>query len=143
MDVLSGLGIVFKKDVYNSGGNALITKPYEVFLPFGGFWDDFLYTSARTGDFSYIVPVPNGAYQVEMHFAETEGKEAGQRVFNVNVQVREVCSLVRESEIGSFRTACLNETTLQLFAAKLSLSQTWKQRDEAKQENLFGKIRNQ
>lgn len=91
LDVLSGLGIIFKKDVYNSGGNDLITKPYEVFLPFGGFWDDFLYTSARTGDFSYIVPVPNGAYQVEMHFTETEGKQAGQRVFSVNLQVRRGC----------------------------------------------------
>lgn len=85
--MLGGLGIIFQKDTYYSGGNALITKPYEVFLPFGGFWDDFIYTDSRTGDFSYSVPVPNGPYQVEMQFTETEGKAAGQRVFSVNIQV--------------------------------------------------------
>lgn len=88
MDVLSGLGIIFQRDTYFSGGKELVINPYEVFLPFGGFWDDFIYTSARTGDFSYSVPVPNGAYQVEMRFAETEGKAEGERVFDVKIQVR-------------------------------------------------------
>jgi hypothetical protein len=88
LDVLSGLGIIFQRDTYFSGGKELVIKPYEVFLPFGGFWDDFIYTSARTGDFSYSVPVPNGAYQVEMRFAETEEKAEGERVFDVKIQVR-------------------------------------------------------
>ena len=35
LDVLSGLGVIFQKDVYYTGGDDLIIQPYEVFLPYG------------------------------------------------------------------------------------------------------------
>ena len=38
------------------------------------------------GSFSYQVPVTNGAYQVNLNFAELYWNAAGQRVFNVNLE---------------------------------------------------------
>jgi hypothetical protein len=88
LDVLAGTGVIYQLDTYFTGGTALVTQPYQVFLPFLSLWDDFIYISARTGASVYNVPIPNGYYIVELRFAEIEDKKLGERVFSVKVQVR-------------------------------------------------------
>lgn len=88
LDILAGTGVIYIADTYFTGGTALVTQPYQVFLPYLNLWDDFLYVSARTGASVYTIPVPNGYYIVEFRLAEIEDKKAGERVFSIAVQVR-------------------------------------------------------
>ena len=88
LDILAGTGVIYTADTYFSGGTALVTQPYQVFLPYLNLWDDFLYVSARTGASVYTIPIPNGYYVVEFRLAEIEDKKAGERVFSIAVQVR-------------------------------------------------------
>ncbi|MEZ5463177.1 malectin domain-containing carbohydrate-binding protein [Dokdonella sp.] len=48
--------------------------------------DDTLYNSWRWGNFAYRIPVANGRYEIDLHFAETYNSAAGQRRFNVTLQ---------------------------------------------------------
>lgn len=48
--------------------------------------DDLLYNSWRFGNFAYRIPVPNGRYEIDMHFAETYNSAIGQRRFNMSLQ---------------------------------------------------------
>jgi hypothetical protein len=91
--------VIYQLDTYFTGGTALVTQPYQVFLPFLSLWDDFIYISARTGASVYNVPILNGYYTVELRFAEIEDKKLGERVFSVKVQVRrEQCLRERREE---------------------------------------------
>src|SRR5262249_43701307 len=45
-----------------------------------------LYQTCRYGfNFDYVIPVPNGTYQVNLKFSEVSMTAAGQRVFNVAI----------------------------------------------------------
>lgn len=83
--------MIYIADKYFTGGNGLVTQPYQVFLPYLNLWDDFIYVSARTGAHSYSIPMPNGYYVVEFRLAEIEDKKKGERVFNIVLQVRGTC----------------------------------------------------
>ena len=48
--------------------------------------DDTLYNSWRYGNFAYRIPVANGRYGIDLHFAETYNSAVGQRRFNVSIQ---------------------------------------------------------
>ena len=49
--------------------------------------DDFLYQSEHIGeDFSYSQAVPNGSYDVTLHFAEIYFNQSGKRVFDVTLE---------------------------------------------------------
>ena len=48
-----------------------------------GTGDDVLYQSERTGDFSYALTLPDGDYEVRLHFSESTYNASGKRVFNV------------------------------------------------------------
>ena len=48
--------------------------------------DDALYQSGRTGTFSYRFDVPNGLYDVILHFAEIYHTAAGKRSFDVLIE---------------------------------------------------------
>ncbi len=49
--------------------------------------DDFLYQSEHIGeDFSYSQAVPNGSYDVTLHFAEIYFNQSGKRVFDVSLE---------------------------------------------------------
>ncbi|MGB0135305.1 malectin domain-containing carbohydrate-binding protein [Dokdonella sp.] len=48
--------------------------------------DDTLYNSWRWGNFSYRIPVANGRYEIDLHFAETYNAAVGQRRFAVALQ---------------------------------------------------------
>lgn len=73
----------FTGDVYYTGGT-LSTSTSSI----ANTDDDVLYKSERYGNFSYDFPVPNGDYQVSLHFAETwsGGQSIGARVFHVDME---------------------------------------------------------
>jgi len=48
--------------------------------------DDVLYNDWRYGNFAYHLPVFDGAYTVELQFADTYNAAAGQRVFDVAIE---------------------------------------------------------
>ncbi|RYD14557.1 MAG: hypothetical protein EOP90_13020 [Lysobacteraceae bacterium] len=48
--------------------------------------DDALYNDWRWGDFAYRLPLPDGPYAVELHFADTYNSAAGQRVFDASIE---------------------------------------------------------
>ncbi|WP_324680719.1 malectin domain-containing carbohydrate-binding protein [Hymenobacter sp. GOD-10R] len=55
--------------------------------PIAGTTDDALYQTERfEGAFGYSLRVPNGTYQVVLHFAETYWTQPGQRVFDVRAE---------------------------------------------------------
>ena len=61
--------------------------------PIAGTPDPALYQTERystTGTLSYAVPVPAGRYSVVLHFAENYWKQPGQRVFDINLEGRNV-----------------------------------------------------
>ena len=73
-------------DQYASGGIVYTTN-----VSIAGTLNDAIYQSERYGNFSYNIPLPNGSYDLNLHFAElyfgvkTTGG-TGKRVFNVNVE---------------------------------------------------------
>ena len=67
---------------YNLGGTVYFSGPI------ANTADSYLYQTGRAGlytDFSYSIPVANGAYNLKLKFAELEGKQRGQRQFHVVV----------------------------------------------------------
>ena len=48
--------------------------------------DGTLYNSWRFGNFAYRIPVTNGRYEIDVHFAETYNSAIGQRLFNMSIQ---------------------------------------------------------
>jgi glucose/arabinose dehydrogenase len=60
-----------------TGGSAVVDLNKEIV----DTQDDALYLTARTGVFQYNVPVPNGNYEVALHFAELSAGSLGGRVF--------------------------------------------------------------
>jgi len=48
--------------------------------------DDVLYNDWRYGNFAYHLPVFDGAYTVELQFADTYNGAAGQRIFDVAIE---------------------------------------------------------
>lgn len=63
-----------------SGGHT-----YKVNDPIENTTNDLIYQDERFGNFSYTIPMKNGKYMLNLHFAEIYWKEAGVRVFNVKV----------------------------------------------------------
>ena len=63
--------------------------------------NDILYRSVRFGNFAYAIPLANGDYVVTLKFAETYWTTAGQRLFDVVMEGREVVSnLDLVAEVG-------------------------------------------
>jgi hypothetical protein len=74
-------GIVYQADSRFSGG-----KTHTTSAAIAGTKDDALYQSERYGDFSYTIATANGDYVVMFKFAEIDGAQVGQRVFNVLIE---------------------------------------------------------
>ncbi len=51
-----------------------------------------VYKTARTGSFSYQIPISNGSHQVTLKFAEFTFTKKGKRVFNVSINGSQVIS---------------------------------------------------
>jgi beta-galactosidase len=52
--------------------------------------DPRLYDTFREGDFSYRIPVPDGRYRVTIRFQEPSASAAGERMFDVALNGKEV-----------------------------------------------------
>jgi hypothetical protein len=80
-------GTVYSADTAFSGGRTSVSS-----TAIAGTDADPLYQSDRLGNFSYAIPVPNGAYNVTLHFAETYWSAPKKRVFNVLAEGKRVIS---------------------------------------------------
>ena len=75
-------GQAWSADQYFSGGGA-----YTASVSIAGTVDDVLYQSERwCTSCSYSIPVPNGSYEVVLHFAEIFWSSANERVFDVSIE---------------------------------------------------------
>ncbi|MCA9967831.1 MAG: malectin, partial [Anaerolineales bacterium] len=74
-------GRLWQSDRYVSGG-----QTYTGAGVVGNTEDSDLYLSERFGEFSYAVPVDNGCYQIELHFAEIYWTEPNKRLFDVVIE---------------------------------------------------------
>jgi hypothetical protein len=80
-------GVVYKADVYYSGGNAGTTP-----VTISGTNDQSLYQSERWSSSSYNIPLTNGNYTLTLKFAENYWSAIGKRVFDVAVGGQTVIS---------------------------------------------------
>jgi len=80
-------GTVYLADTAFSGGRISVSS-----AAIAGTDADPLYQSDRLGTFSYAIPVPNGTYNVTLHFAETYWSRPQKRVFNVTAEGQQVLS---------------------------------------------------
>ncbi|RPH91923.1 MAG: hypothetical protein EHM72_18185, partial [Calditrichaeota bacterium] len=81
-------GVNFSADTNFNGGGT-----YKTGDAISRTTDDVLYQSERFGGtFGYIIPLPNGDYEVTLMFAEIFHGSAGSRVFNVEIEGDEILS---------------------------------------------------
>lgn len=79
-------GVNFSADTNFNGGGT-----YKTGDAISRTTDDVLYQSERFGGtFGYIIPLPNGDYEVTLMFAEIFHSSAGSRVFNVEIEGDEI-----------------------------------------------------
>jgi hypothetical protein len=76
----SSTDTLFIPDVAVTGGTTRA-----VTQPISGTADPQLYDDERVGAYSYTIPVPDGYYDLRLHFAETEFAASGKRVFDVDI----------------------------------------------------------
>ena len=74
-------GNVWIADAYFAGGYTGSTAD-----PIALTTDDVLYQTERYGNSTYSIPVPNGAYQVTLKFAEIYFTAGGDRLFDVSME---------------------------------------------------------
>ncbi len=89
-------GQTWRADVGFIGG--AITNRGDIEI--GGTTNDRIYQTERYGLNGYIVKVPNGAYRVSLHFAETFQDIAGKRLFSVEVEDQKLADLDIFAEAG-------------------------------------------
>jgi hypothetical protein len=85
--------------------------------------DERLYQTQRwaEGSFGYRFDVPNGTYDVELHFAELYRRQAGQRKFNVDIEGQrvleefDVCAQAGGAFIAVVRTFTVTVSDQQLY----------------------------
>ena len=85
-------GFVYQADTDFSGGETSSTTAAITASPADSApaADSTVYQSERYGNFSYNIPLANGNYTVILKFAETYFNSAGQRIFNVTMQGKQV-----------------------------------------------------
>ncbi len=72
--------------------------------------DTHLYGSFRAGQFSYRVPVPDGKYEIVLHFAEPTAAAAGERLFDVSVNGKRVLKHVDIFAIAGGKLKAVDQT---------------------------------
>ena len=92
-------GQVWSADQAFSGG-----ETYQTSVAIAGTVDDALYQTVRYWpSCSYSIPVPNGSYEVVLHFAEVWWTAANQRVFDVAMEGTVViANLDVTAQVGAF-----------------------------------------
>jgi hypothetical protein len=79
----TGGGLAFQADALFTGGKTFASSD-----AIAGTTDDALYQNERWGQFSYAIPVTNGAYDVRLHFVElfyNPNNCVGKRVFGMDI----------------------------------------------------------
>lgn len=79
--VVAADATAYSADAYYSGGSVQVST-----RAVAGTDDDVLYNNWRYGDFAYHIPVFDGAYTVELQFADTYNNAPGQRIFDVAIE---------------------------------------------------------
>ncbi len=133
-------GTVYQKDTFGVG------RKYSNDLPIDGTADDALYHSEtwKKGGFTYDIPVENGRYRVEMHFAETfpDTSAPGARVFDVHLEDQLVfdnldvfseagpaTALVKEAYVDVTDGALTLWTTSEVENPKINAFSIWAEHD--------------
>jgi hypothetical protein len=99
-------GTVYQADGRFSGGTTHTTS-----AAITGTKDPKLYQSERVGNFSYNIPVANGDYVVSLKFAEIDGTQVGQRVFNVLMEgVKVINNLDLAARVGANKAYNMTKT---------------------------------
>jgi hypothetical protein len=88
--------------------------------------DDKLYQTERYGMSGYALNLPNGTYAVKLHFAETYSDitAKGQRVFDVNVEGKDILNLDVFAEAGGNNRALVKSVTATVTDGQLNLKFT-------------------
>ncbi|MET0497420.1 MAG: malectin domain-containing carbohydrate-binding protein [Steroidobacteraceae bacterium] len=108
---------------FNTGQVSMATGPID------GTADDWLYQSIRWDDAStpelqYDIPVPDGDYEVRLHFVETNSGTAyaGARVFNVDMEDSQRFANVDVfAEAGGLNKALVKSATVTVADGRLTL----------------------
>lgn len=78
-------GITYAADKYSTGGLTMKTTK-----GISNTADDVLYQSDRYGDFSYVIPVSNGTYEVTLKFSEFLHSSPYKRRFDVTLEDQKI-----------------------------------------------------
>ena len=84
----SSAGISYVSDA--SSGQVTGGSTYSTTNAISNTTDDVIYQTERYGDFSYSIPLNNDSYNVVLKFAEIYQDNPGTRIFNINIEGKEV-----------------------------------------------------
>lgn len=94
-------GQLWRADAGFVGGQIVDRGAVEI----AGTDNDRLYQTERWGLDGYVVKVPNGKYNVRLHFAETSFDVAGKRLFTVQVEDQKITDIDIFAEAGDSHKA--------------------------------------
>ncbi|MGB5944048.1 MAG: malectin domain-containing carbohydrate-binding protein [Leeuwenhoekiella sp.] len=80
---INNAGKTYSADIYSIGGIVSQSNADIAGTDNDSFYQSQRYSNADLSSFSYSIPVPNGTYDVVLHFAETFFGSAGNRVFDI------------------------------------------------------------
>jgi hypothetical protein len=86
--------------------------------------DPHIYQTERYKLTGYALAVPNGSYQVRLHFAESFYTAPGRRIFSVNVEGTPISNIDVFAEAGATRTALIKTANVTVSDGQLNLSFT-------------------
>ena len=109
-DVTAADGTTYIADIGFEGGSTQVSS-----AQVAGTADDALYNNWRFGNFFYRTPIYDGAYDVDLHFAETYNSAVGQRRFNVLIEGQAVLS-----EFDIAQAAGINTALVRRFRANVT-----------------------
>jgi endoglucanase len=115
-------GLVWSQDQGFSGGSTADRGNISI----ANTDDDKLYQTERYGMSGYALNLPNGTYTVKLHFAETYSSitAKGQRVFDVNVEGKDILNLDVFAEAGGSNRALVKSVTATVTDGQLNLKFT-------------------
>lgn len=115
-DVNAADGTLYLSDIGFEGGSTQVSS-----AAVANTTDDALYNNWRWGNFFYRTPVYNGAYDVDLHFAETYNTAVGQRKFSVLIEGVPVLSEFDIGATAGFNTALVRRFTVDVTDGELTI----------------------
>jgi fibronectin type 3 domain-containing protein len=110
------LGHVWNADKNFSGGTTS-TGAYDVL----GTTDDALYYTRRYGNFNYNLAMPDGAYKVNLYFADPVYTQAGKRKFDVFAEGKQILDDFDIAANGGGKTAISRGFNVNVVGGALTL----------------------